>query len=128
MWALAGIAFTYRLGADLYDRKAGVFAALLTAGSLFLLYFARNARHYTLFFTLAVALAWVYVRWRRQPDSGRWLAAIAVLQAALLYTHYFGAWMAGIIALHGLVCTAGFCRGEPAARQGEAALRPYDGL
>lgn len=103
LWALVGIALTYRLGADWYGRRAGVCAALLTAGSLFLLYFSRNARHFTLFYTLAVALALVYARWLRQRGSGRWLAGIALLQAALLYTHYFGAWMALVLGLHGLL-------------------------
>ncbi len=32
-----------------------------------------------------------------------WLLAIALLQAALLYTHYFGVWMAVVLGLHGLI-------------------------
>lgn len=102
LWALIGIAATYRLGADFYGKRAGLFAALLTAGSLFLLYFARNARHFTLFYALAVLLVLVYARWLKQRTARRWLVGIALLQAALLYTHYFGAWLAVSLALHGL--------------------------
>ncbi len=122
--ALVGIAATYRLGADWFGRRAGVYAALLTTGSLFLIYFGRLARHYTLFFALAVALVWVYEVWMRRltpipnpsPASRgreknrvglRWLAAIALLQAGLLYTHYFGAWMALVIGVHGLLYLCG---------------------
>lgn len=135
MCALVGIALTYRLGADWFGHRAGVYAALLTAGSLFLIYFGRLARHYTLFFALTVALVLVYERWRRQvtPASRErkkhgvspefspplrlwgggwgegfgWLIAIALLQAALLYTHYFGVWMAAVIGLHGMIYLRG---------------------
>ncbi len=99
--ALLGIAGTYRLGADWYGPKAGAYAALLTAGSLFLIYFARLARQYTAFFALAVALVWAYERWRRHPRRRGWWAALVALQAALLYTHYFGVWMALVLGLHG---------------------------
>lgn len=130
--AVIGVAFTYRLGADWYGRRAGLYAALLAAGSLFLIYFGRLARHYTLFFALAAALVWAYERWanpyplpfpRTQEKGEReaqmaflplsvygervggrgWLLLIALLQAALLYTHYFGVWMAAVLGLHGLL-------------------------
>lgn len=128
--ALVGVAFTYRLGADGYGRRAGLYAALLAAGSLFLIYFGRLARHYTLFFALAPALVWAYERWTNAltphpPLAGgegekrvvkvplhlgegfgvraNWLLLVALLQAALLYTHYFGAWMAAVLGLHGLI-------------------------
>lgn len=113
LWALAGIAFTYRLGADLYTRKTGVFAALLVAGSLFLAYFSRNARHYTAFYTLAAGLIWAYESWRRAPDSWRKWWTVVLLQTALLYTHYFGAWLAVVIGLH-----SGLCVFVPALRGG----------
>ncbi|MBZ0280664.1 MAG: glycosyltransferase family 39 protein [Anaerolineae bacterium] len=109
--ALPGIAWTYRLGASNYGRRAGVYAALLTAGSLFLLYFARLARHYTLFFTLSAALVYVYYRWHtvvshqlsahKSTTSFRLLPfSLAFGFAALLYTHYFGIWMALVLGLH----------------------------
>ncbi len=106
--ALIGIAFTYRLAADWFGGRAGTYAALLASGSLFLMYFGRLARQYTLFFALAAALVWVYSRWWAQVTSGRksnrrLLALIVVLQAAVLYTHYFGAWMALVLGLHGLL-------------------------
>lgn len=101
--ALVGVAGTYRLGAEWFGRRAGVFAGALIAGSLFLVYFGRLARHYTLFFALAVLLVWAYERWRRRPDYRGWWAALVLLQAGLLYTHYFGAWMALVLGLHGLL-------------------------
>lgn len=100
--ALVGVACTYRAGADWYGRRAGIYAALLAAGSLFLIYFGRLARHYTLFFALAAAQVWLYERWTRRPQTNGGLAAVALLQAAALYTHYYGIWMALVLGLHGL--------------------------
>jgi len=119
MSGLLGIACTYRLGADWFGRRAGLFAALLAAGSLFLIYFGRLARQYALFFALAAALVLVYERWmngrrgaRRCAPTRPYLVTIALLQAALLYTHYFGVWMAPVIGLHGMI----FLRGRDRLR------------
>jgi hypothetical protein len=107
LWALAGIAWTYRLGATWFGRRAGVYAALFAAGSLFLIYFGRLARHYSLFFALAAALVYVYQREWQTAKADKpvfkafWMTAL--LQAALLYTHYFGIWMAVVTGLHGLL-------------------------
>ncbi len=99
---LLGVAFTYRLGATLLTRRVGLVAAWLASGSLFWLYFARLARQYTLFYALSAALIWAYWRWR-QDGNWRWLLAIALLQAAALYTHYFSAFLGMTLALHALV-------------------------
>ncbi|MCA9914141.1 MAG: glycosyltransferase family 39 protein, partial [Anaerolineae bacterium] len=101
LFGLLGIAFTYRLGATLLSRRVGLYAALLASGSLFWLYFARLARQYTLFYLLAAALIWAYWRWRKNGDW-RWLLAIALIQAAALYTHYFSAFLGMTLALHAL--------------------------
>ncbi len=102
MCALLGIAWSYRLGADIGGHRAGVYVVLLLIGSLFLIYFARLARQYTLLFALAPALVVVYRHWSGQPRRSLWLA-LALVTAALLYTHYFGIWLALVLALHGLV-------------------------
>jgi len=101
--ALIGVAFTYRLGADLCNRRTGVFAALLVSGSIFLIYLTRLARQYTLFYTLSVMVIWVYYRWRTHPQPMRWWWALVLLQAAALYTHYFSIFLAMTVGLHALL-------------------------
>jgi hypothetical protein len=100
--ALFGIALTYLLGTELLDRRTGLFSAAIVAGSFFLVYLARLARHYTLFYVLAVAVVWAYWRWRKNPGNWRWWIAIALLQAAALYTHYFSIFIVMTIGLHAL--------------------------
>lgn len=101
--ALLGIACTYRLGADVLNRRAGLYAAWLAAGSLFLMYYARLARQYTFFYLLAAALIWVYWQWREHPQTRRWWLALVLVQAAALYTHYFSAFLGLTIFLHALL-------------------------
>lgn len=100
---LVGIALTYRLGAELAGRQAGLYAALLVSGSIFMIYLARLARQYTLFYTLAAAVVWAYWRWRARPQARGWWYAVLLLQTLALYTHYFSAFIALTIGLHALL-------------------------
>jgi mannosyltransferase len=102
-FSLFGIALTYRLGTDILNRKTGVYAAAIAAGSFFLVYLTRLARHYTLFYALSVAVVWVYWKWRNHLSDRRWLVALVLLQAAAFYTHYFSAFIVMTIWLHALV-------------------------
>jgi 4-amino-4-deoxy-L-arabinose transferase-like glycosyltransferase len=102
-FSLLGITFTYRLGTDILNRKTGVYAAAIAAGSFFLVYLTRLARHYTLFYALSVAVVWVYWKWHNHPSDRRWLVALVVFQAAAFYTHYFSAFIVMTIWLHALV-------------------------
>lgn len=100
---LIGVALTYRLGTDISeDKRVGVLSALIVASSIYLLYLARLARHYTLFYTLSTLTYWLYWRWQARPDW-RWLVALCLAQTANLYTHYFSAFVAVAIASHALL-------------------------
>jgi dolichyl-phosphate-mannose-protein mannosyltransferase len=100
--ALIGVAFTYRFGTDTVDRRVGLTMALLVVGSIFLMYLARLARQYTLFYTLSVMTFWIYWRWQARP-TGRWRWLLILVQTANFYTHYFSAFVAITISLHALV-------------------------
>ncbi|MBL8163371.1 MAG: glycosyltransferase family 39 protein [Anaerolineae bacterium] len=88
--ALLATAATYALGRRLFDRATGLFALLILGTSAFWLYYAREARMYTLLMLLGALATLLYLRWRERP--GLWRAlAYALTGAALLYTHYAGA-------------------------------------
>ncbi|MGB7338906.1 MAG: glycosyltransferase family 39 protein [Phototrophicaceae bacterium] len=100
---LIGVALTFCLGRDIsQDNRVGILAALIVTGSIYLLYLTRLARHYTLFYSLSALIYWLYWRWQARPNT-RLILAIMIVQAALLYTHYFGAFTAMTIALHALL-------------------------
>lgn len=104
LFTLLGIAIACRFTADRYGWRAGFFAAMLLALSIFLIYMTRLARQYTLFFMLAATMLWAYERWLRAPDKRPgWWWVLVVCQAAGLYTHYFAVWFGFALALHGLI-------------------------
>ncbi|MBI5667152.1 MAG: glycosyltransferase family 39 protein [Chloroflexi bacterium] len=88
--ALVGLAATYALGVRLYDRTTGLTALILLATASFFIYYAREARMYSLLLALAALTTRFYLRWRCRPTLRRSLIYAASL-AALLYTHYAGA-------------------------------------
>lgn len=99
-----GLALTYRTGREMGGYRAGFFAVLLAAGMIYLIYLARLARQYTLFYTLTLLVTLFYLRWTRAPEiDNRALMGLALSQAALMLTHYFGAWLIAAISLHCLL-------------------------
>ncbi len=83
----------YALAARLFGRRVGLLAAGLAAASPFYLWYAQEARMYTL--VTALTLATTHNLWRatgpRGPATGRrwpWAAGAAVCAAAALWTHY----------------------------------------
>jgi hypothetical protein len=102
--SLLGLALLYPLGKILFgSQRAGVFAVLLAAGAIYLIYLTRLARQYALFFTLTILVMLAYQQWRKNPAAYRWLIIVCLAQAALLYTQYFGGLLLPVMALHALL-------------------------
>ena len=105
MPVLAGmllIAFTYRLGSDMFSRRAGALAAALLSTSAYIILYIHDFRMYSLFLLLATLHFWLYWRMlnRGAADGGSWLAFV-LSAAALLYTHLFAlVFFAGLAAYH----------------------------
>jgi uncharacterized membrane protein len=99
--SLPAVPLTYAFGVALFRsprrterdgwaRAVGVGGATLLAISPFMVYYAQEARMYSLLATLGVLSA--YTLWKVLTTGGRrWWAAHAIATAALLYTQYFGA-------------------------------------
>lgn len=89
LWGLIGIAWLYRLGVDMFNRRVGLYAAVLLAFSAFYLDYLHEARAYTQFAALTIIAVWLYWRLAQQtrPRWG-WYVALALSITALVYTHY----------------------------------------
>ena len=85
-----GVALMLPLGRRLLDDRAGLFAMLLLATSLFWVYYAREARMYSALITLSAAVTLAYVRFAAYPTIWRGLL-YAILMALATYTHYTAA-------------------------------------
>jgi len=101
-FALLLVPLTFKLGDLLVDRRVGILASLLTAIGPFQVYFAQEARMYSLmsFFSLLSIYAMFKVAGfgalgtvdRSGGRRGRFYwGALVLSSAGLLYAHYFGA-------------------------------------
>lgn len=113
-WALISIALTFALGRRLFGNVAGIAAALFTALNTFNIYYAQEARMYTLLAALTAAsmlslVILVDTLTNHPDDRRRWLiagGALAVLNAIGIYTHYIYPFMMlaqGVLAVLWLV-------------------------
>ena len=89
---LAGAALIpvlYLTATELWDRRAGVVAAALGTVAPFLVWYAQEARMYSLFMLFATLAVYAQLRALRRGGAGDW-ALYAFASAALVWTQYFG--------------------------------------
>lgn len=86
--AVLMIAWLYRLGALVFDRRAGVIAAALMGSSAYLVLHFHDFRMYPFLLLLAVIHSWLYWRllYGNPSDYFTWIS-FAMSALALLYTH-----------------------------------------
>ena len=116
--SLLSIAFAYALGRRLYGTVAAISAALLIALNTFNIYYAQEARMYALLALWSAASFWALAG-LFQRKSWRWALALALFNAAGLWTQYaypFVMLAQGGVALVWLIMTI---------RRGDLPSRPY---
>jgi uncharacterized membrane protein len=78
----------YIAGRELFDRRTGAVAALLTTVAPLLVWYSQEARPYAFFMLFATLALWAQVKALRDGRIRYWVA-YGALTIALLYTHYF---------------------------------------
>ena len=102
LFSMIGLAATYVLGKHLFDRRTGIIALILLGTASFFVYYAREARMYSLLMALAALASLFYVRWRTKPSLWRAIP-YSLAMAALLYTHYAGIFIIASHVLHAII-------------------------
>ncbi len=102
------VVLAYVLGRRLFGRIAGVLAALLAALHPLWLYYSQEARMYTLLAALGMLAGYALLRvLYRQIDYPKsrliWWSTLVLAAIALLYTHYFAAFLLGAFALYFII-------------------------
>ena len=82
------IPLLYRVGSELYDRRAGLAAAALGAVAPFPVWYSDEARMYAFFMLFATLAIWMQVRAVRRGRTADWVG-YALASAALLWNQYF---------------------------------------
>jgi mannosyltransferase len=100
IWALVAIPVAYWAGASVFDRRTGIYCAVLAAGLPFLTIYAQETRMYSLVLVESIVVAasflHVFVRGRR-----RFVPVFVASLTAALYTHNWALFL-------GLACFASF--------------------
>ncbi len=99
LFGMVGLAATYAMGKHLLDWRTGIIALILLGTASFFVYYAREARMYSLLMALAALVSLLYVRWRANPSLWR-LLPYSLGMTALLYTHYAGIFIIASHILH----------------------------
>lgn len=123
LFGLLGLAATYALGRRWFDARTGLLAVILLGNASFFVYYAREARMYTLVMALATLSTLLYVRWQARPSAGRAIF-YALSLVALLYTHYVSALLIVTHLLHTLL-TVIFTPSRRTIRNSAVSLIPY---
>jgi 4-amino-4-deoxy-L-arabinose transferase-like glycosyltransferase len=127
--SILSVAFAYALGRRLSGTGAALTAALLVAVNTFSIYYAQEARMYALLALWGAASFWALAGFLRRP-APRWMVALALLNAAGLWTQYAFPF---VMLAHGVVTLIWFItiRREDRTKSGRSrqtrfAQRPYN--
>ncbi len=109
------VAVVYRVGADWFDRRTGLYAALLYAVLPIAIYYAQEIRHYS-WLMLAISLMMLFfLRYLRHPRPA-WLILYLLSVAFMLGTLYVGVLALAVQALVGLLFWRGTWRAKAGCR------------
>jgi mannosyltransferase len=93
------IGVSYLLGKYLFDRKTALLAAAVLAVSQIRIQYSQEVRSYELLLLLTVCAAYLLVRALYERSVLLWWAFV-LATAAMLYTHYFSVFAAGVMYLY----------------------------
>ncbi|MEP7290030.1 MAG: glycosyltransferase family 39 protein [Chloroflexota bacterium] len=99
---LLAVAVVYRIGYDWFDRRTGIYAALLLAMLDVAIYYSQEIRHYG-WLVLAVSLMTLFfLRYLRRPRTTLWIAYMLSV-AFMFYSLYIGVLVLAIQIVIGLL-------------------------
>lgn len=98
LFSMAAILLIYGLARWLFDKPAAVVAAIAMAIAPFQVYFAQEARMYSLITLLAIGILWLFLCCIVEERAGLAWAGYVFLTAFGLYVHYFTAFL--LLGLH----------------------------
>jgi 4-amino-4-deoxy-L-arabinose transferase-like glycosyltransferase len=98
-------AFIYKIGNEFFSKSTGVIAGLLYSFSNYATLFSHEARVYALFGMLTCVSFYLFLRWLNDRYSKKTIILLFIVNALLLYSHYFGVMVMGLqVGLAVLFC------------------------
>ncbi|MCK9202897.1 MAG: glycosyltransferase family 39 protein [Bacteroidales bacterium] len=93
IFSIATAVVLYFLGGNFFSFRVGVIASLLFTFSNYHMLFAHEARVYSLFALLTVISMYLFCLCLQKEKHGKYLFCLSVINALLLYSHFFGAFV-----------------------------------
>jgi 4-amino-4-deoxy-L-arabinose transferase-like glycosyltransferase len=109
MGGLLTVAAVYRIGADWFGRRAGIYAALLMSVLPVAVYYSQEIRDYGWLMLAASLMTLFFLRYLRQPRRST-LALYVLSIVFMLYTLYLGLLILAVQVFIGLVAWRGSSR------------------
>lgn len=90
IFAVSSIPVIYAIGKKLFGSRTAIISAYILSANAFFIYYAREARGYSLLLLLVSLSSFFFIRIIEKKDSMDWICYI-VFSVFAVYTHYFGA-------------------------------------
>ncbi|MGJ3238145.1 MAG: glycosyltransferase family 39 protein [Anaerolineae bacterium] len=97
--ASLSLAILYAFACEQFDTRTALITMIVLGTSGFYLYYAREARMYSLYLALTCLASWLYLRWWHHPSITH-IMLYGVALALMLYTHYTAFTIVGAHLLH----------------------------
>jgi uncharacterized membrane protein len=92
IFATAAIPMVYLVGKELFDKKAGLVAAILLAVNGERLYYAQEVRGYSLLLFLTICSSYMAIQCVKKP-SRKWWAWYVIVNVLATHVHFFAVWI-----------------------------------
>lgn len=92
LFSAASIPLIYLVGKELFDSRAGIVAAFLLGVNEFFIFFAQEARGYSLLLFLTLCSSHFAIRCVKSPSRKSW-ALYIMFSVLAVYAHLFGVWV-----------------------------------
>ena len=88
LFGTASVFIIYLLGAHIFNKKVGIYSALLVAFSPLHIYFSQEARTYSLFFALTLLSMYFYSKLNKV--TSKWIISGYLISTVfLIYSHLY---------------------------------------
>jgi hypothetical protein len=104
LFTMLALAFLFRLSADLFGWRTGLYAVFVLGTLPFALFFMQELRPYAMLVMVTAGVQWSFVRWLRKPNF-TYALLFVMFGVAALQTHYYAGYViaAQAVALVALV-------------------------
>lgn len=89
IFAIAGVIMTYAVAVCLFNIRIGLTSSFILAVNAFFIYYAQEARGYTLLLLLVTCSMYLFIR-AIEMQHYRYYIALGMTNALVLYSHFFG--------------------------------------